>query len=91
MSKICELTGRRPTVGNTVSHSNIKTRTRWLPNLKSKKYFVAPLKESITLKLSTRAIKTVDKLGGIVPAVLKAKDNDLSPRLQRLKAKLRKN
>jgi len=90
MSRICELTGRRPETGNKVSHSNRKTRTRWLPNLKTKKFFVLELKDSITLYLSARAIKTIDKHGGLVPALFNAKESDLSENLKRLKRRVTK-
>lgn len=90
MSQICELTGRKPTTGNTVSHSNIKTRTRWIPNLKYKKFFIPELKETVTVRLSTRAIKTIDKNGGLVAAIFNAKESDLSDRLLKIKSKVRK-
>lgn len=85
MSQVCELTGARPNFGNNVSHSNIKTRTRWNPNLKKKKYMVTELSRAITLLLSTRAIRTIDKFGDITIAMMNAKDTDLSERLLRVK------
>jgi len=88
MSKHCELTGKGPTTGNLVSHSNIKTRTRWLPNLVQKRYTIEGLGQVVRLKLSTHAVRTIDKQGGIVNAILKAKDAGLSPRLQATKRKL---
>jgi len=63
MSKVCELTGKRPRVGNKVSHSNIKTKRRFEPNLKRKKFYIPELDQTVTLKVSTRAMKTIDKLG----------------------------
>lgn len=88
MANCCELTGKRPTTGNLVSHSNIKTRTRWLPNTQKKQYVVPELGETLTLRLSTRAIRTIDKQGGLVPALRKAKEALLSPRLQRVQRAL---
>ena len=85
MSRVCELTGIGPFSGNTVSHSNIKKRTRWLPNLKKKKFTVNELGQTITLSLSTRAIRTIDKQGGISRAVILAKQEKLSPRLQKVR------
>lgn len=85
MARVCELTGTRPFTGNKVSHSNIKSRTRWLPNLKSKKYPVAELGRTVSLYLTARSIRTIDKQGGIVAAVMKAKEDKLSPTLLRLK------
>jgi len=88
MSKFCELTGKGPTTGNLVSHSNIKTRTRWLPNLVSKRYTIDALGQVMRLKLSTHAVRTIDKQGGITQAILKAKDGGLSPRLLSTKRKI---
>jgi large subunit ribosomal protein L28 len=63
MSKVCQLTGKRPVSGNSVSHSNAKTRRRFLPNLQTKRFFVPETGEFITLKISTQAMRTIDKLG----------------------------
>ena len=90
MARVCELTGIGPRSGNNVSHSNIKTRRRWLPNLKTKKYIVPEIGQTLTLSLSTRAVRTIDKLGGITNAVLKAKDDHLSDRIQKVKRQIRK-
>jgi len=84
MSKFCELTGKGPTTGNQVSHSNIKSRTRWLPNLVQKRYSIPELGQILTLKLSTRAVRTIDKQGGISSAIRQAKTEFLSPRLQKI-------
>lgn len=88
MSKHCELTGKGPTTGNLVSHSNIKTRTRWLPNLKRKKYIINELGQTVSLRLSTHAIKTIDKQGGLGRALLLAKEGFLSDRLLHIKRQL---
>ena len=63
MSKICELTGKRPISGHHVSHSNRKTKRRFLPNLQKKKFFIPETGEWVTLKISTSALKTINKLG----------------------------
>ncbi|MEY4903698.1 MAG: hypothetical protein RLZZ292_1513 [Bacteroidota bacterium] len=63
MSKVCELTGKRPISGNSVSHSNRKTRRRFLPNLQKKKFFVPETGTWVELKVSTSAIRTINKLG----------------------------
>ena len=63
MARVCQVTGKRPITGNTVSHSNIKTRRRFLPNLQSKRYFLAEEDKWITLKLSSEAIRTINKNG----------------------------
>lgn len=63
MARVCEVTGKRPITGNKVSHSNIKTRRRFLPNLQSKRYFIAEEDKWVTLKLSSEAIRTINKNG----------------------------
>ena len=63
MSKVCQITGKRPRVANNVSKANNKTKRRQLPNLQSKKIFVPELGKAVKLKLSTKAIKTIDKHG----------------------------
>ena len=63
MSKICKITGKRPRVANNVSKANNKTKRRHYPNLQSKKIFVPELGKSVRLKLSAKAIKTIDRYG----------------------------
>ena len=63
MSRICQITGKVPITGNSVSHSNIKTKRRFLPNLQTKRYFLAEEDRWIILKLSTEGIRTINKNG----------------------------
>lgn len=63
MSKVCDLTGKRPIAGNTVSHSNRKVKRRFMPNLQKKRFYVPETKEWVTLKVSTSAMRTIDKIG----------------------------
>ena len=63
MSRICKITGKRPRVANHVSKANNKTKRRQFPNLQSKKVFIPELGKNIRLKLSVKAIKTIDKYG----------------------------
>ncbi|MEE9439994.1 MAG: 50S ribosomal protein L28 [Saprospiraceae bacterium] len=63
MSRICQLTGKRPISGNNVSHSNHKTKRRFLPNLQKKKFYIPELDKWVTIKLSSHALRTVNKLG----------------------------
>lgn len=63
MSRKCELTGKGVQVGHRVSHSNIKSKHRFLPNLQKKRFWSTELSKFITLKVSTAAIRTIDKLG----------------------------
>ncbi len=90
MSQVCELTGKRPAYGNKVSHSNIKSRIRWMPNLRSKSYLIPELQRNVSLLLSTRAIRTIDKLGGITPAIMNAAEKSLSERLQKIRNQIYK-
>jgi large subunit ribosomal protein L28 len=63
MARVCQLTGKKPITGNKVSHSNIKTKRRFLPNLQTKRYFLAEEDTWITLKVSSEAIRTINKNG----------------------------
>ena len=63
MSRVCQLTGKRPISGNNVSHSNAKTRRRFLPNLHKKKFFIPETGQWVTLKVSSKALRTINKLG----------------------------
>ncbi len=63
MSKICQLTGKRPITGNNVSHSKHRTKRRFLPNLHKKRFFIPETDEWVTLKVSSHAIRTINKLG----------------------------
>ncbi|MBX2888180.1 MAG: 50S ribosomal protein L28 [Ferruginibacter sp.] len=63
MARVCQVTGKKPMTGNKVSHSNIKTKRRFLPNLQTKRYFLAEENRWITLKVSSEAIRTINKNG----------------------------
>ncbi|NRA64462.1 MAG: 50S ribosomal protein L28 [Pseudobacteriovorax sp.] len=63
MSRQCELSGKKVLVGNRVSHSNIKTKHRFLPNLQKKKFWSVELNKFVSLKVCTSTIRTIDKLG----------------------------
>jgi large subunit ribosomal protein L28 len=69
MARVCQITGKRPMAGNNVSHANNKTKRRFYPNLHTKRFFVPEENKWITLKVSTTAIKTINKKG--ITAVLK--------------------
>ncbi|HLV40975.1 MAG TPA: 50S ribosomal protein L28 [Brumimicrobium sp.] len=72
MSRVCQLTGKRVMVGNHVSHSNIKTKRKFYPNLVKKKFFLPEEKEFITLRVSTSALRTINK-NGITACVKEAR------------------
>jgi large subunit ribosomal protein L28 len=63
MARVCQVTGKRPITGNTVSHSNIKTKRRFLPNLQTKRFYFVEEDRWITLKVSSEAIRTINKNG----------------------------
>ncbi|XVJ65143.1 MAG: 50S ribosomal protein L28 [Lacibacter sp.] len=63
MARVCQLTGKVPVGGHKVSHSNIKTKRCFLPNLQTKRFFLAEEDKWVTLKLSTEAIRTINKRG----------------------------
>lgn len=63
MSAHCQLTGLKPGFGKAVSHSHVRTNRRWNPNIQRKTYFLASEGRRVTLTLSTKAIKTIDRDG----------------------------
>ena len=63
MSRVCQLTGKSVMVGNNVSHSNRKTKRRFFPNLVTKRFFIPEDESYITLKISTSALRTINKKG----------------------------
>jgi len=69
MSRVCEITGKKALVGNNVSHSNIRTKRKFYPNLQTKRFYIPEEDEWITLKVSAAAIRTINKKG--ISAVLK--------------------
>ncbi|MEO5601725.1 MAG: 50S ribosomal protein L28 [Cyclobacteriaceae bacterium] len=69
MARVCQITGTRPMAGNNVSHANNKTKRRFYPNLQKKRFYIPEEDKWITLKLTAKAIKTINKHG--ISAVLK--------------------
>jgi large subunit ribosomal protein L28 len=90
MSRRCELTGKGPMSGHTVSHSNIKTKRRFLPNLVNVTLMSDSLGRKVRLRISTNALKTVDHRGGFDAFLLKAKADELSPKALELKRQVQK-
>ena len=80
MAKRCELTGKGVLTGNNVSHANNRTRRRFLPNLQPASMFSASLGKSLSFKVASSTIRTVEKKGGIDAFLLSAKDASLSPK-----------
>jgi large subunit ribosomal protein L28 len=90
MSRRCELTGKSAQVGHKVSHSNIKTKRRFLPNLLNVTMISDALGRSVRLRVSANALKSVDHRGGLDAYLAKARDAELSPRVLELKRQIAK-
>ena len=90
MSRRCELTGKTAQVGHRVSHSNIKTKRRFLPNLLNVTLMSDALGRSVKMRISAHAFKTVDHRGGLDAFLAKAKDDELSPKALELKRQIKK-
>ena len=90
MSRECELTGKKPMVGHTVSHSNIKTKRRYLPNLVNVTVHSDALGQSYSARVSAAALRTVDKRGGLDAFLAKARDEDLSAKMLKVKKAIAK-
>jgi large subunit ribosomal protein L28 len=74
MARVCQVTGKKPMVGNNVSHANNKTKRRFLPNLQSRRFWVESENRFVRLRLTTSAIRLIDKNGiDVVLADLRAK------------------
>ncbi len=90
MSRRCELTGKAALVGHRVSHSNIKTKRRFLPNLLNVTLMSEALGRSVRLRISANALKSVDHRGGLDAFLAKAKDADLAPKVLQIKRAIEK-
>lgn len=90
MSRRCELTAKGAQVGHKVSHSNIKTKRRFLPNLVNVTFLSDALGRAVRLRVSTNALKSVDHRGGLDSFLLKAKDAELSPKAVEIKRAIEK-
>ena len=88
MTKKCELTGKKPLKGHKVSHSNNKTKRKFLPNLKKVKFKSNILNKSLRLRVSNSGIRSVDKKGSFDAFIKSAKAKNLSIRLKKLKKSL---
>ena len=89
MSRRCELTGIGPMVGHHVSHSNIKTKRRFLPALKTVKVQSEALGQTFSLRISNAALRTLDFKGGLDAFIVKARDEQLSIAAQRIKRQVK--
>lgn len=89
MSRRCELTGVGPMVGHNVSHSNIKTKRRFLPALSPATLQSDALGQSFRLRISNAALRTLDYKGGLDVYIVKASDEQLSPAAQKIKRQVK--
>ena len=90
MARRCDLTGTGPRFGHNVSHSNRKTSRRFEPNLQQVTFYSEALRRSVPLRVSTRALRTVQKYGGIDRFLVEMDLAKLAPEGQRLKRKVHK-
>ena len=88
MSRRCDLTGKAAQVGHKVSHSNRKTKRRFLPNLLNVTMISDALGRSVRLRVSANALKTVDHRGGLDAYLMKAKNEELAPKVRELKRQI---
>ena len=88
MARRCILTGKGVMVGNNVSHANNKTKRRFLPNLRQQRLYSETLGESIRLRISANAIRTVEKRGGLDGFLVEAKERELPGDLRRIRRRI---
>jgi large subunit ribosomal protein L28 len=89
MSRRCELTGVGPMVGHNVSHSNIKSKRRFLPALKTTRLRSDALGQGFNLRITNAALRTLDFRGGLDVFLVKARDDQLSPRARKIKRQVK--
>ena len=90
MSRVCELTGKGPMSGNTISHANNKTRRRFLPNLNEVTLISDVLGQSFKFRVTAAALRSVDHRGGLDAYLAKAKDEELSAAALKIKKDIAK-
>jgi large subunit ribosomal protein L28 len=89
MTRRCELTGVGPMVGHNVSHSNMKSKRRFLPALKTARLASDALGQAFNLRITNAALRTLDFRGGLDAFLVKASDEDLSPRALKIKRQVK--
>ena len=90
MARVCQVTGKRPMVGNNVSHANNKTKRTFLPNLQNVTLISDALGQSVKLRVSTHGLRSVEHVGGLDNWVMKTSDQKLSPKVRKLKKQITK-
>ena len=91
MSKICEISGKKPMSGNNVSHANNRTKRRFIPNLQNVKLYSGTLQKYINLNITIRTMKTVEKNGGLDSYLIKTSNKNLADTAIKIKKQILKN
>ena len=91
MSKICDISGKKPMSGNHVSHANNRTKRRFIPNLQNVKLYSGTLQKYINLNITIRTMKTVEKNGGLDSYLIKTSNKNLAETAIKIKKQILKN
>ena len=91
MSKVCEISGKKPMSGNNVSHANNRTKRRFIPNLQNVKLYSGTLQKYINLNITVRTMKTVEKNGGLDSYLIKTSNRNLADTAIKIKNQILKN
>ena len=91
MSKICDISGKKPMSGNNVSHANNRTKRRFIPNLQNVKLYSGTLQKYINLNITIRTMKTVEKNGGLDSYLIKTSNKNLAETAIKIKKQILKN
>jgi len=88
MTRLCEVTGKRPVAGNNVSHANNKTKRRFLPNLHNVTFASELLRKNVSLRVSTAGLRTIEHNGGIDSYLKTTSNSKLTPEMLKLKKQI---
>ena len=91
MTKVCEISGKKPMSGNNVSHANNRTKRRFIPNLQNVKLYSGTLQKYINLNITIRTMKTVEKNGGLDSYLIKTSNKNLAETAIKIKKQILKN
>ena len=91
MSKVCEISGKKPMTGNNVSHAKNRTKRRFIPNLQNVKLYSGTLQKYINLNITIRTMKTVEKNGGLDSYPIKTSNRNLAETALKIKKQILKN
>tara|TARA_B100000575_G_scaffold260563_1_gene233629 strand:- start:780 stop:1058 length:279 start_codon:yes stop_codon:yes gene_type:complete len=91
MSKVCEISGKKPMSGNNVSHAKNRTRRRFIPNLQNVKLYSSTLQKYINMNITIKAMKTVEKNGGLDAYLIKTSNRNLADTAIKIKKQILKN